>query len=92
MSLQDALRKAAGLLVELPPEEPTLNSSGETLEEFLEKSKDDPLASRSAGRRDTPARGNVDVNELLAEQGIGPGAKKPAGLVGASARPASGAR
>lgn len=95
MSLQDALRKAAGLLVELPPEEPSVNSSGETLEEFLEKSKDDPLASRSAGSRDTTASRdagsrNVDVNELLAEQGIGPGAKKPAGSAGAGVKPASG--
>ncbi len=91
MSLQDALRKAAGLLVELPPEEPTVNSSGETLEEFLEKSKDDPLVSRDTAAGRNAVSRNVDVNELLAEQGIGPGAKKPAASTGAGARPASAA-
>ena len=95
MSLQDALRKAASLLIESTPEEPALNSSGETLEEFLEKSKEDPLAarvadSRNADSRDTGSR-NLDVNALLAEQGIGPGAKKPAGSAGAGTKPASAA-
>ncbi|HEX8236465.1 MAG TPA: hypothetical protein VF600_10950 [Abditibacteriaceae bacterium] len=56
MGLQDALRKAAGLLIELPPE----NSGGDN-EAHLS-----PDAT-------SPER--VDVDALLAEQGLGPRAR-----------------
>jgi hypothetical protein len=52
MGLQDALRKAAGLLIELPPE----------------TSEDDAGAQLSA---DATSPEQVDVDALLAEQGLG---------------------
>jgi hypothetical protein len=56
MGLQDALRKAAGLLIEMPPE----NSGGD---EGSQLSTDATSAER------------VDVDALLAEQGLGPRAR-----------------
>jgi hypothetical protein len=63
MGLQDALRKAAGLLIELPPAKPDIE-------------EDATLSTHAT----SPER--VDVDALLAEQGLGPRARPGAPLEG----------
>ena len=59
MGLQDALRKAASLLVELPPE---------TSEPAVQDATGENVPVRDG-------REEIDINALLAQQGIGPEAR-----------------
>jgi hypothetical protein len=66
MALRDTLRKAAGLLVELPPEEPSAKPSATAAE------LDELLAELDSGSSGSPGRGATKAVEQIVQDADGP--------------------